>query len=40
MGRVGEPDEAAAAITFLSSPIAGFTTGATLEVTGGAAAAA
>ncbi|MEU4192378.1 SDR family oxidoreductase [Kribbella sp. NPDC026611] len=39
MDRVGEPDEAAAAIVFLSSPVAGFTTGARLEVTGGVARA-
>jgi NAD(P)-dependent dehydrogenase (short-subunit alcohol dehydrogenase family) len=40
VNRVGEPDEAAAAITFLCSPVAGFTTGATLEVAGGVSHAA
>ena len=36
MGRWGEPDEVAAAIVFLSSPAAGYITGHTLDVNGGA----
>ena len=35
MGRVGEPDEVAAAITWLLGPDAGYVTGATLRVAGG-----
>lgn len=35
MGRVGEPEEVAAAVTFLSLPAAGFITGQTLAVDGG-----
>ncbi|WP_375194295.1 SDR family oxidoreductase [Sphingobium sp.] len=35
LGRFGKPEEAAAAIVFLSSPAAGFITGAALEVAGG-----
>lgn len=35
LARMGEADEPAAAILFLSSPVSGFTTGATLEVAGG-----
>ncbi|MCW5771003.1 MAG: SDR family oxidoreductase [Rhodospirillaceae bacterium] len=34
-GRLGRPEEAAAAIAFLASPAAGFITGASLEVAGG-----
>jgi NAD(P)-dependent dehydrogenase (short-subunit alcohol dehydrogenase family) len=33
--RLGEPDEVARAIAFLSSPAAGFITGAQLEISGG-----
>lgn len=35
MGRLGKPEEAAAAIAFLASPAAGYITGAALEVAGG-----
>mgnify|MGYP001820182063 CR=1 FL=1 len=35
LGRVGEPDEIAAAITFLAGPGAGYITGAVLPVDGG-----
>lgn len=35
LGRMGRPEEAADAIAFLASPIAGFMTGASLEVAGG-----
>lgn len=35
LGRMGRPEEAADAIAFLSSPVAGFITGASLEVAGG-----
>jgi len=34
-GRLGRPEEAAAAIAFLASPAASFITGASLEVAGG-----
>jgi NAD(P)-dependent dehydrogenase (short-subunit alcohol dehydrogenase family) len=37
LGRIGRPEEAAAAIVFLVSPLAGYITGATLEVSGGQA---
>jgi NAD(P)-dependent dehydrogenase (short-subunit alcohol dehydrogenase family) len=36
IGRVGEPREVAAAIAFLASDQAGFITGQTLDVDGGA----
>jgi len=36
LGRYGEPDEFAAAATFLVSPVASYITGATLQVDGGA----
>jgi NAD(P)-dependent dehydrogenase (short-subunit alcohol dehydrogenase family) len=35
LGRFGRPAEVAAAIAFLASPLSGFTTGATLEISGG-----
>ena len=35
MGRFGQPEEAATAITYLASPAASFITGARLEVSGG-----
>jgi NAD(P)-dependent dehydrogenase (short-subunit alcohol dehydrogenase family) len=35
MERLGEPDEVARAIAFLCSPVAGFITGAQLEISGG-----
>jgi NAD(P)-dependent dehydrogenase (short-subunit alcohol dehydrogenase family) len=35
LGRVGTPDEVAAAIAFLGSPMSGYTTGAFLEISGG-----
>jgi NAD(P)-dependent dehydrogenase (short-subunit alcohol dehydrogenase family) len=35
LGRLGDPEEAAAAIAFLASPAAGYITGAALEVAGG-----
>jgi NAD(P)-dependent dehydrogenase (short-subunit alcohol dehydrogenase family) len=35
MGRVGRPDDIAAAVGFLSSEAAGFITGQTLPVNGG-----
>jgi NAD(P)-dependent dehydrogenase (short-subunit alcohol dehydrogenase family) len=34
--RIGRPDEVAAAIAFLASPLSGFTTGAVVEISGGA----
>jgi 7-alpha-hydroxysteroid dehydrogenase len=35
LGRLGEPDDIAAAVLYLSSPAAAFVTGAVLEVSGG-----
>ena len=35
MGRIGEPDEVAAAIVYLASPDASYVTGQTLNVSGG-----
>ncbi len=35
MGRTGTPEEAAGGVLFLASPLAGYVTGHTLEVTGG-----
>ncbi len=37
MGRVGTPDEVAAVIVFLLSPLAGYVTGSTIDVAGGVA---
>lgn len=37
MGRIGQPEEVAAAILFLASPAASFTTGQCISVDGGAA---
>ena len=36
-GRMGTPDEIAAAVLYLASPEAGYVTGATLHVNGGMA---
>nr|BFE81991.1 hypothetical protein GCM10020093_045920 [Planobispora longispora] len=35
LGRLGDPADAAAAVVFLASPMAGFVTGTTLHVDGG-----
>ncbi|HVV94540.1 MAG TPA: SDR family oxidoreductase [Hyphomicrobiales bacterium] len=35
LGRIGEPEEVARAIAFLASPVAGYITGAQLEISGG-----
>ena len=35
LGRVGKPEEVAQAIAFLASPLSAYTTGATLELSGG-----
>jgi acetoacetyl-CoA reductase len=36
VGRIGEPEEIARCVTFLTSDDAGFITGSTLSVNGGA----
>ncbi len=36
MGRIGRPEELAALVTFLASPLAGYITGTTIPVDGGA----
>jgi NAD(P)-dependent dehydrogenase (short-subunit alcohol dehydrogenase family) len=35
LGRIGRPEEVAAAIAFLASPLCGFMTGAVMEISGG-----
>jgi NAD(P)-dependent dehydrogenase (short-subunit alcohol dehydrogenase family) len=35
LGRIGHPEEVAAAIAFLASPLCGFMTGAVIEISGG-----
>jgi NAD(P)-dependent dehydrogenase (short-subunit alcohol dehydrogenase family) len=35
LGRIGRPEEVAAAIAFLASPLCGFMTGAVIEISGG-----
>ena len=35
LGRLGKPEEVARAIVFLTSPVAGYVTGAVLEISGG-----
>jgi NAD(P)-dependent dehydrogenase (short-subunit alcohol dehydrogenase family) len=35
LGRIGRPEEVAAAIAFLASPLCGFMTGAVVEISGG-----
>jgi len=36
LGRWGEPEEVASAVAYIASPVAGFVTGATLQIDGGA----
>ena len=35
LGRIGTPEEAASAIFFLATPMSSFTTGSTVDVSGG-----
>jgi NAD(P)-dependent dehydrogenase (short-subunit alcohol dehydrogenase family) len=35
LGRIGRPEEVAAAIAFLASPLCGFMTGSVIEISGG-----
>ncbi len=35
LGRIGQPDEVAATIVFLASPLCGYMTGAVIEISGG-----